>query len=105
MPVILFTRNGGQWLSRMIAAGVDAVGLDHGISLAAARSEAAGRVALQGNLDPAILATTPDEIRAGVAHVLAEYGQGPGHVFNLGHGITPDIPLSMWRFWWKPFMK
>ncbi len=92
VPVILFTRNGGQWLSRMIETGVDAVGLDWEISLTTARAEAAGRVALQGNLDPAILATTPETIRAEVARVLAEYGHGSGHIFNLGHGITPDIP-------------
>ncbi len=91
-PVILFTRNGGQWLEQMIATGVDAVGLDWQISLHTARQQAAGRVALQGNLEPAILARSPAEIHAAVARTLAEYGAGAGHVFNLGHGITPDIP-------------
>jgi len=50
-----------------------------------------GRVALQGNLDPCVLYASPERIRAEVARVLASYGQGPGHVFNLGHGIHPDV--------------
>jgi uroporphyrinogen decarboxylase len=66
--------------------------VDWTTDLADARSAVRGRVALQGNLDPSVLYAPPPEIRAQVARVLASYGQGNGHVFNLGHGIHPDVP-------------
>jgi len=92
VPVILFTLHGGQWLEQMLTTGCDAIGIDWTLSLIEARLRVSGKVALQGNLDPAILKQDPDTIRREVSKVLAEYGEGPGHVFNLGHGITPDIP-------------
>jgi uroporphyrinogen decarboxylase len=91
VPVILFTKGGGAWLPRMAEAGADALGIDWTVSLQEARRATGDRVALQGNLDPAALRSSPAEIREGVARVLASYGPGHGHVFNLGHGITPDI--------------
>jgi uroporphyrinogen decarboxylase len=91
VPVILFTKGGGAWLGRMAATGADALGIDWTTELSAARHATADRVALQGNLDPAALKSSPDEIRAGVARVLESYGHGHGHVFNLGHGVTPDV--------------
>ncbi|MDX1900969.1 MAG: uroporphyrinogen decarboxylase [Gammaproteobacteria bacterium] len=91
-PCILFTKNGSEWIEQMISTGCDAIGLDWQISLDVARQRAKNRVALQGNLDPAILKTTPDQIRASVKKILTEYGTGSGHIFNLGHGITPDVP-------------
>jgi uroporphyrinogen decarboxylase len=75
----------------MAATGCDALGVDWTTSLADARELTGDRVALQGNLNPATLRESPEVIREGVADVLASYGKGPGHVFNLGHGITPDI--------------
>jgi uroporphyrinogen decarboxylase len=92
VPVILFTKGGGAWLSRMAAAGCDALGVDWTTDLATARSAVKDSVALQGNLDPNSLYASPAAIRAEVAKVLASYGHGPGHVFNLGHGIHPAIP-------------
>ena len=92
VPVILFTKGGGQWLGRMADSGCDALGVDWTTDLADARAAVADRVALQGNLDPCLLYASPERIRQGVAAVLASYGRGPGHVFNLGHGIHPDIP-------------
>jgi len=92
IPCILFTKNGNQWIEKIIATGCSAIGLDWQISLHEARTRVNNRVALQGNLDPAILKATPEVIRAAVAKILAEYGRGPGHIFNLGHGITPDVP-------------
>ena len=91
IPVILFTKGAGRLLADMVTTGCDALGVDWTTSLAEARGFTGDKVALQGNLDPAVLREPPDIIRQGVADVLASYGRGPGHVFNLGHGITPDI--------------
>ena len=91
VPVILFTKGAGELLSDMTATGCDALGVDWTTDLADARRYTQDKVALQGNLDPAVLRESPEKIREGVARVLASYGDGPGHVFNLGHGITPDI--------------
>jgi uroporphyrinogen decarboxylase len=91
VPVILFTKGGGAWLERMAATGVDALGIDWMTELAGARRAVADRVALQGNLDPGVLFAPPAAIRAEVARVLESYGRGPGHVFNLGHGIQPGV--------------
>jgi len=91
VPVVLFTKGGCQWLELMADTGADALGLDWSTDLAMARKRVGNRVALQGNLDPAVLYATPEVIREQVGHVLAQFGQGSGHVFNLGHGITPDV--------------
>jgi uroporphyrinogen decarboxylase len=91
VPNIVFTKGGGAWLGKIAAIGCDAVGVDWTTDLAAARSAVAGRVALQGNLDPSALFAPPDALRAETRRVLDSYGSGPGHVFNLGHGITPDV--------------
>ncbi|MFD2191437.1 uroporphyrinogen decarboxylase [Pistricoccus aurantiacus] len=88
VPVILFTKNGGQWLEHMASVGADALGLDWSTELSDARSRVGHRVALQGNLDPNVLFAKPSAIRAEVARVLDSYGEGTGHVFNLGHGIS-----------------
>ncbi|MCB1851305.1 MAG: uroporphyrinogen decarboxylase [Gammaproteobacteria bacterium] len=91
VPVILFTKGGGQWLDAMAQTGCDALGVDWTIDLADARAAVGDRVALQGNIDPCILYASPERIRAGVGQVLASYGRGSGLVFNLGHGIHPDV--------------
>ncbi len=91
LPIIVFTKGGGQWLARMAATGCDALGCDWTSSLRQARHQVQDRVALQGNLDPAILYASPDRVRAAVADVLEDFGPGPGHVFNLGHGVTPGV--------------
>ena len=91
IPVILFTKGAGELLRDMVDTGCDALGVDWTTDLADARGYTGDRVALQGNLDPATLRESPEKIRQGVADVLESYGKGPGHVFNLGHGITPDI--------------
>ena len=91
VPVILFTKGGGQWLEKMAASGCDALGVDWTTDLVDARARVAGRVALQGNMDPSLLYSTPERIRQEVGIVLDSYGPGPGHVFNLGHGITPSV--------------
>jgi uroporphyrinogen decarboxylase len=91
VPIILFTKGAGPRLADLAETGCDALGVDWTTDLATARKYVNDKVALQGNLDPAILRESPDVIRQGVADVLASYGNGPGHVFNLGHGITPDI--------------
>nr|WP_299245902.1 uroporphyrinogen decarboxylase [uncultured Halomonas sp.] len=88
VPVILFTKNGGQWLEHIVEAGSDAIGLDWSTELSDARARVGDRVALQGNLDPNVLFANPAAIKAEVARVLASYGAGPGHIFNLGHGIS-----------------
>lgn len=91
VPVILFTKGGGQWLDQMAETGCDALGVDWTTDLADARIRVQDKVALQGNLDPCILYSSPERIRDEVGRVLASYGDGPGHVFNLGHGIHPDV--------------
>lgn len=92
VPVILFTKGGGAWLSAMTQTGCDALGVDWTTDLADARHAVGDRVALQGNLDPSCLYASPSVIREEVARVLASYGHGHGHVFNLGHGIHPGVP-------------
>ncbi len=92
VPVILFTKNGGQHLEAMASTGCDALGVDWTTDLATARARVGDRVALQGNLDPATLFASPAKIEAAVARVLASYGKGHGHVFNLGHGILQQTP-------------
>lgn len=91
VPVILFTKGGGQWLEALADTGADALGLDWTTDMAEARRRVGDRVALQGNMDPTILYASPERIREEVARILASYGSGPGHVFNLGHGITPEV--------------
>ncbi|MBL8251011.1 MAG: uroporphyrinogen decarboxylase, partial [Candidatus Competibacter sp.] len=89
IPIILFTKGGGAWLESIAATGCDAVGVDWTVDLAEARRRIGSRVALQGNLDPAVLAASPARIRAQTQRVLDDFGPGSGHVFNLGHGIQP----------------
>ena len=91
IPVILFTKGAGPLLRDLADTGCDALGVDWTTDLAQAREYVQDKVALQGTLDPATLRESPEVIREGVARTLASYGDGPGHVFNLGHGITPDI--------------
>ena len=91
VPVILFTKGGAMWLNKMADTGCDALGVDWTVDLATARNLVNDRVALQGNMDPSILYASPDRIKEEVATILASYGKGPGHVFNLGHGIHPEI--------------
>jgi uroporphyrinogen decarboxylase len=91
VPVVLFTKGGGQALAQMVTAGADALGVDWTTDLATARKATGGRVALQGNLDPCALYAPPAVIREQVGRVLASFGHGAGHVFNLGHGIHPDV--------------
>ena len=88
VPVILFTKGGGQWLELMAESGADALGLDWRVNLGQARQRVGNQVALQGNFDPAALFGTPESVRAEVRRILHSYGEGSGHVFNLGHGIS-----------------
>ena len=90
-PVILFTKGGAAWLERIAACGCDAVGVDWGIDLGEARKRLQDKVAIQGNMDTAVLYAEPEVIHSQVALTLASYGRGPGHVFNLGHGVQPDV--------------
>jgi uroporphyrinogen decarboxylase len=92
VPVILFTKEGGQWLELMVETGCHVLGVDWLTNLTDARQRVGSKIGLQGNLNPTILLESPDKIRAEVARVLEEYGNGSGHIFNLGHGITPDVP-------------
>ena len=91
VPNIVFTKGGGGMLDRIAAIGCDAVGVDWTTDLATARRRVGDRVALQGNLDPSALFAPPETLRAETLRVLESFGAGGGHVFNLGHGITPDV--------------
>ncbi len=92
VPSIVFTKGGGLWLEAMADIGADALGLDWTIDIGEARKRVGDKVALQGNFDPAILLSTPEAIERETAAILASYGKGSGHVFNLGHGITQHTP-------------
>ncbi|MFU8783674.1 uroporphyrinogen decarboxylase [Aliidiomarina sp.] len=91
VPVTLFTKGGGQWLDIMAATGCDALGVDWTTDLATARAKVGDKVALQGNMDPSVLYASPERIRDEVEIILSSYGKGAGHVFNLGHGIHPEV--------------
>ena len=90
-PVILFTRGAGDWLEDIAATGCTAIGVDWNVDLGQARKTVGNKVALQGNLNPASLKSDDEEIRSQTKQILEKFGRGNGHVFNLGHGITPDI--------------
>jgi len=92
IPRIVFTKGGGLWLESLAQCGADALGLDWVIDLGQARARVGDRVALQGNLDPAVLLASPEIVRREAAKILAAYGHGNGHVFNLGHGISQLSP-------------
>lgn len=91
VPVILFTKGGGQWLEAMAASDATALGLDWTTDIAQARARVGDKVSLQGNMDPSILYAPEAAIRDEVGRILQAYGTGSGHVFNLGHGITPEV--------------
>ncbi len=91
VPVILFTKGGGGWLETIAATGCHAIGLDWTQDIGEARTRVGAQVALQGNMDPGILRAPAKVIETEVGTILSAYGKGAGHVFNLGHGITPDI--------------
>jgi uroporphyrinogen decarboxylase len=91
VPVVLFTKGGGAWLEQIAASGCDALGIDWTVDIGEARKRVGDKVAIQGNLDPCALYASPQRIREEVATVLESYGPGPGHVFNLGHGIQPFV--------------
>ncbi len=92
VPNILFTKGGGAWLEAIADTGCDAIGVDWTVDMGKARARVGERVALQGNLDPEVLLAGPQAARDGAAAVLESFGRGPGHVFNLGHGVTQFTP-------------
>lgn len=92
IPSIIFTKGGALWLEAQAETGADALGLDWTVDIGHARKRVGNKVALQGNMDPAILLSTPEAIEKEVISILASYGYGSGHIFNLGHGITQWTP-------------
>ncbi|WMY92650.1 uroporphyrinogen decarboxylase [Snodgrassella communis] len=98
VPVIVFTKGGGQWLEQLAALDVDALGVDWTVNLHQARHQVGQRVALQGNLDPLALFGQPESIECEIKRLLADYGAGSGHVFNLGHGINQFTDAEMVKF-------
>jgi uroporphyrinogen decarboxylase len=94
VPSILFTKGGSPWLAALMQSGSDAIGLDWTSDAREARRLAAGRVALQGNLDPSALFAPPAAVRAAARRGIDQFGRSPGHVFNLGHGILQKTPVD-----------
>ena len=92
VPRIVFTKGGGLWLETLAGIGADALGLDWSVDIGVARARVGDKVALQGNLDPAVLLTEPEIVRGEATKVLASFGHGNGHVFNLGHGVSQHTP-------------
>jgi uroporphyrinogen decarboxylase len=97
VPLILFSKGANSHLEALAGTGCDALGVDWTITLGEARRRVGDRVALQGNLDPSVLYATPDIIRGEVEAAMADFGPHPGHVFNLGHGITPGVDPDAMR--------
>ncbi len=93
-PVILFSKGANHALKDLADIGADVVSVDWTVDLAAVREAIGDRVALQGNLDPSALYASPESIRREVRSILRKYGRGDGHIFNLGHGIFPDVPVD-----------
>jgi uroporphyrinogen decarboxylase len=91
IPVTLFTKGGAMWLEQIADSGCDGVALDWTVELGDAQSRIGNKVALQGNLDPCVLYASPARIREEVKKVLSQFDGDTGHVFNLGHGISPDV--------------
>ena len=91
VPAVLFTKGGAGWLEELAGTGCDALGVDWTVDLAEVRRRVGHRVAIQGNMDPCVLYASPGRVREEVGRILESYGPGPGHVFNLGHGIHPDV--------------
>lgn len=94
VPVTLFTKGGGLWLEAIADTGCDAIGLDWTVDIAQAKARVGDKVALQGNMDPSVLYAPAERIEQEVKTILAGYGKGYGHVFNLGHGIHQDVPVE-----------
>lgn len=92
VPRIVFTKGGGGWLESIARSGCDAVGIDWTVDLGTARARIGERVALQGNLDPGVLLASGAVVEREALRVLASFGAGAGHVFNLGHGIWQTTP-------------
>lgn len=94
VPVTLFTKGGGLWLEAIAETGCDAIGLDWTVDIKQARERVGHKVALQGNMDPSVLYASAERIQQEVRQILAGFGNGSGHVFNLGHGIHLDVPVE-----------
>jgi uroporphyrinogen decarboxylase len=94
IPIIVFCKNCGHSLEKIANTGADVVSLDWTIDIGKAREMVGSYVGLQGNLDPAILFSTPERIESAVKSILKKFGKGNGHVFNLGHGISPETPVE-----------
>ncbi|MBZ0200472.1 MAG: uroporphyrinogen decarboxylase [Ignavibacteriaceae bacterium] len=90
-PIIVYAKGVHYGLDKLAASGADVVGLDWTMNLGSVRNQIGGKVALQGNMDPTVLYGTHEKIKSEVEKVLSSYGKGSGHIFNLGHGILPDV--------------
>ncbi len=95
IPLIFFSKDAGNMLDALADSGCDALGCDWKVDLGQARKQVGDRVALQGNLDPAVMLATPERLRLEVKKIITAYGAGSGHVFNLGHGIDKSTPIEM----------
>jgi uroporphyrinogen decarboxylase len=93
-PIIVFSKGANECLDEISKIGADVVGLDWTVDIGEARKSIGDRVALQGNLDPTALYASPSRIKQEVQTILRKYGNGSGHIFNLGHGILPDTSVD-----------
>lgn len=94
VPLIMFTKGGGQWLESMAETSADGLGLDWTVDISKAFDRVGSKIALQGNLDPSVLLATPNVVAEKAKALLAQVNGRPGHIFNLGHGITPEVPVE-----------
>ncbi len=92
VPVIMFAKGANTDFPELAASGADVLGLDWTVDIGEVRDAVGTQVALQGNMDPVALYSSPESIRAEVRRILEYFGNNPGHIFNLGHGILPTVP-------------
>ena len=98
VPIIVFTKGAGSWMHLLKAAGADCIGLDWTMNLGRARDQLGSSIAVQGNLDPSLLLTHEQILDDEIARILGENAGRPGHIFNLGHGVTPEVRPELVHF-------
>ena len=96
-PVIVFAK-GVNDLEKLAGLKCDVIGIDWTMDIARARAVLGETKAIQGNLDPCVLFASKDKIKQETERVLGSFGEGPGHIFNLGHGILPNTPPENARY-------
>ena len=94
IPLILYAKNTARHHAAQVAAGIKILSIDHTENLRQLRDKLPPATVLQGNLDPALMTSTPRQVAAGTRELLQQMSTTTGHILNLGHGITPDAKIE-----------